>query len=357
MAENRQRVSDTSLDGRESGLSPAARRLLWIVAYYLVAGVAVALLWRTVPAVRDVLESNRLREELGANTLSRSGAVAAVREAASSADWSPGLSTLLALTGALATALPVAWVYSLTRRRKGFTQSMVHTLILLPVAIAGMVVLIQNSLALAFSLAGIVALLRFRNTLDDAKDGVYIFVATAVGISGGVGVLIVGVATSVVFNIVVVMLWWIDFARQPTPGIRGGIRRLARLPRTLPTRARLAPPAAADDAWSPDETFAPAAQLWRQRLQESGSFHARNGAERPAPTLRVHTMDPATSQPLVERLLGEHARRWSLEGIMPGDGERVTLRYRVRLPKEARGSLLNAVRRQGSPQIVGVEFR
>ena len=357
MGENRQRVPNASLDGPESGLSPAARRLLWIVAYYLVAGAAVVLLWRNVPVVREVLESHRLRDELREGGLSRSGAIAAVRDAAASGQWSPGLTTLLALAGALATALPVAWVYSLTRRRKGFTQSMVHTLILLPVAIAGMVVLIQNSLALAFSLAGIVALLRFRNSLDDAKDGVYIFIATCIGIAGGVGVLIVGVATSVVFNVVVVTLWWIDFARQPTPGIRGGIRRLARLPKLLPVRAQRPTPVAAGGTWSPDEAFAPAAQLWRQRIEDSASLRTRDGTARAAPTLRVHTMDPVASQPVVERILGEHARRWTLVGIMSGDGERVTLRYEVRLRKEARGSLLNAVRRQGSPQIVGVELR
>ena len=73
------------------------------------------------------------------------------------------------MLGALALALPLAWVFVSTRRRKGFSQSIVHTLIILPIAVAGIMVVVQNSLALAFGLAGIAAL-RFRNTLEDTKD-------------------------------------------------------------------------------------------------------------------------------------------------------------------------------------------
>ncbi len=129
-------------DGREQGLSPAARRLLWIAAYYAVAGAGVALLWRSSPDVRELMESDRLRELAQGSPFSRSQATEAVLASATNGNWSPGTITLLALAGALFTALPVAWIYSLTRRKKGFEQSMVHTLILLPVAIAGMVVLI-----------------------------------------------------------------------------------------------------------------------------------------------------------------------------------------------------------------------
>ena len=82
-----------------------------------------------------------------------------------------------------------------------------------------------------------------------------------------------------VFNVVVVTLWWIDFARQPTPGIRGGIRRLARLPRVSPIRDREPVRVAASDEWSPSEAFAPAAEAWRKQIQNSGAFRTRNGDE------------------------------------------------------------------------------
>ena len=264
---------------------------------------------------------------------------------------------LLTLAGALAGALPVAWVYSLTRRRRGFDQSMVHTLILLPVAIGGLVMLIQNSLALAFSLAGIVALLRFRNTLEDTKDGVYVFIATTVGISAAVGLLTVGAVTSMVFNTVVLTLWWIDFARAPTLGIRGGIRRLARLPEVPARRVRARDRTNGDAASVEDPAFATAAEAWRRQLHLTAEQRMLDPTGRFNTRLRVHTLDPQASQPIVEHVLDARVRRWELVGVTPGDGSRYTLKYLVRLRRDARGDLLNAVREQGAPQVVGLEFR
>src|SRR5256885_10660735 len=73
--------------------------------------------------------------------------------------------------------------------------------------VAATVILVQNSLALAFTLAAIVAAVRFRNTLKDTKDAVYIFLALAVGVAAGVFAPTVAAVMSVVFNAVVLLLW------------------------------------------------------------------------------------------------------------------------------------------------------
>src|SRR5436305_15105982 len=92
------------------------------------------------------------------------------------------------MTSALLLSIPCACVYVLTRATKGYPQSVVHLLIVLPLVVSGIVVLVQYSLALAFSLAGIVAAVRFRNTLDDSKDADYVFLATAIGLAAAVNV-------------------------------------------------------------------------------------------------------------------------------------------------------------------------
>jgi len=348
-------------DGREPRLSAAATRLLWIIAYYATFATALVLLWRRFPALEAVLESGRLGELAQANSFSRSDAISAPIQPSEFGGWRPLTFTLLALAGALTTTLPLAWVYSLTRRKRGFQQSMVHTLILLPVAVAGMLVLIQNSLALAFSLAGVVAVLRFRNTLDDTKDGVYIFIATTIGISAAIGVLVVGVVTSVVFNVCVLTLWWIDFARAPTPGIRGGLARLARLPKLPPIRTRSAASAAASsrrDDWTGDEPFAAAARAWRRQLAVSADHRVVPTESGQRTTrLRIQTLDVGASQPVVEDVLRGCAKRWELAGLTPAEDGRSTLEYLIRLRRGARGELLNTLRERGMPQIVGVEFR
>jgi hypothetical protein len=181
---------------------------LGIVAYYAVAALLVTVVWRFSPAARELLNRTLLRNLSSAEggPLSRTTAADIVSSGGAAIAVLQGRSTLLVLAGALLVVLPVAWVYSLTRRRRGFEQSLVHILVLLPVAVAGMVVLIQNSVALAFSLAGIVAVLRFRNTIEDVKDGVYVFIAVTVGISAAIGALTVGVTTSIVFNACVLTL-------------------------------------------------------------------------------------------------------------------------------------------------------
>jgi hypothetical protein len=260
------------------------------------------------------------------------------------------------LAGALAASIPVTWVYSLTRRRRGFTQSLVHILVLLPLAVAGMVVLIQNSLALAFSLAGIVAVLRFRNSIEDVKDGVYVFIAVTIGMSSAVGALAIGVVTSMVFNVSVLVLWWLDFARRPTPGIRGAWRRLARLPKVVPPNAVSGKRAPAADA-AGDKVFASAARAWRRQLQITAEHAAAGSEDRYNASLHVLTSAPDTSRVQLEDVLRTWTKRFTLTGIMPGEGagSAVTLKYRVLVRRSERDALLDAVR--AAPQTVGVELR
>ena len=113
-------------------------------------------------------------------------------------------------------------------RARGYQQSVVQLLIILPVVVAGIVVLVKYSLALAFSLGGIAAAVRFRNTLDDSKDAVYVFLVIGLGIAAAVD-LPVALVISFLFNVVIVGLWLTDFGRTPVAlDGRMAERRLAR---------------------------------------------------------------------------------------------------------------------------------
>src|SRR5258708_12422298 len=111
----------------------------------------------------------------------------------------------VAMLSAVLLALPVAWVYQLTRAKRGYQQSVVQLLIVLPLVVSGIVLLVKYSLALSFSLAGIVAAVRFRNTLQDSKDAVYVFLATAIGLASAVN-LPVALVISLGFNAVFLVL-------------------------------------------------------------------------------------------------------------------------------------------------------
>jgi hypothetical protein len=130
--------------------------------------------------------------------------------------------TMFVIVGAFGLALPIAWVAMFTRRLR-YDPSLVHSIIVLPIVAAGIVILVKNSLALAFSLAGIVAVVRFRNTLKDPKDAVYIFLVLGVGLAAGVQALDVALIVSLAFNLLVLGLWKYDVGGLYSAAGHGGL--------------------------------------------------------------------------------------------------------------------------------------
>lgn len=131
------------------------------------------------------------------------------------AEKTPGAAAV-AMLGALALMCPIAYVYMRTKPKARYDASLVQTVIVLPVVIAGVVLIVRDSVALAFSLAGIVAAVRFRNTLKDTKDATYIFLAIAVGLAAGVQSLSVGFVVTVIYLGVVLVLWRYDIGAEPS---------------------------------------------------------------------------------------------------------------------------------------------
>ncbi|MBI4409094.1 MAG: DUF4956 domain-containing protein [Gemmatimonadetes bacterium] len=112
----------------------------------------------------------------------------------------PMLATAVAMAGALLLAIPVTWVYARTRTGRLADRSVLETILVLPVAVAAIVMVVQNSIALAFSLAGIVAAVRFRSALKDTKDAVFLFIAIGIGIAAGSRALDVALVMSLLFT-------------------------------------------------------------------------------------------------------------------------------------------------------------
>ena len=191
---------DQTLKNRVAGVAddPEVR----VAAYYVVLAAATAVVWQVFPSLHTIFSAERLdalSQQPGnsGNFLDAfdSGFVGLPAPAVLA------LTTALCMTGAFLLMLPVCWVYILTRQKKGYTQSVVQTLIILPIVVAGVVLLVKNSVALAFSLGGIVAAVSFRNTLRDTKDAVYIFLATGVGLAAGVQVMSAAAVMSFLFNV------------------------------------------------------------------------------------------------------------------------------------------------------------
>jgi len=121
---------------------------------------------------------------------------------------------MIAAMGALLTVLPVSWTYMAIRSREEYDQSLVETIMILPIAVTSIVLIVHNSLALAFSLAGIVGGVRFRNTLKSSGDALYILLAIAIGLSAGIGAMEIAVIMSMAFNYCFLVLWVSDYGAR-----------------------------------------------------------------------------------------------------------------------------------------------
>lgn len=119
-----------------------------------------------------------------------------------------------AILGSVILMIPVSWTYLSIRRQHQMDQSLLQSMIILPIAVSGIVLLVHDSLALAFSLAGVVAGVRYRNTLKSTADSIFIFVAVGVGLAAGIGVLVVGAVMSLIFNYTIYVLWVLNYGRR-----------------------------------------------------------------------------------------------------------------------------------------------
>lgn len=120
----------------------------------------------------------------------------------------------VAVAGAILTTIPVTWTYMASRNRSEYDQALVETMIVLPIAVTAIVVMVHNSLALAFSLAGIVGGVRFRNTLKSSGDAIYILLAIGIGLAAGIGALEIALVMTVMFNYAFALLWVADYGAK-----------------------------------------------------------------------------------------------------------------------------------------------
>ena len=197
----------------------ATRLLAKLTIYYLVIAVIVFAAVKIAPQVRGYLPVGGVEQLItqpAKNPLEASEAVRAehVRSLGQSLFW-----LVVAMVGSLLSSLPVTWVYMGVRNDDEYDQSLINTILVLPMVVTGIVIIVQNSLALAFSLAGIAGAVRFRNSLKSSGDALFILLAVAIGLSAGIGAVELAAVLSMAFNYCFIVLWMTEY------GERAGMKR------------------------------------------------------------------------------------------------------------------------------------
>lgn len=339
----------------------ADQPLIRVVAYYLVLATAAVALYQVAPTMPGVFTAGRFDQLSSASTMLTGGTTVPLtaQEAA--------LEAVIAMVGAYLLMLPVAWVYILTRQKRGYQQSLVQTLIILPIVVAAIVILVKSSVALAFSLGGIVGAVAFRNRLEDTKDAIQIFLAIGVGLACGVQVMSVAVVLSMFYNFINLTLWWTDFGRTPAafdgPPAQ---RRLAQL-RRAQARKTGGFVSQIDSlllkSMTPEQlqVLAERAQKRRERLSEEFGLAVTGELKAPRFDATIRVVAPGgdveTIRRDIEAALGEGAKFWQLEAVTTADAGRQTILYRVKLKRSVPGPLLlEAVRRALVGRVLSVDL-
>ncbi|MHB8078099.1 MAG: DUF4956 domain-containing protein [Candidatus Krumholzibacteriia bacterium] len=328
-----------------------------LVAYYLVLAVIVGILTYFFPVVDRVIGIIGLdTAAAGSGVLEDGLASDTIRGFAG--EFSPRLefavSTLVILLGTLVLMLPVSWVYMSTRYNKGHDQQVAQTLIFLPLVVAGIVLVVQNSLALAFSLAGVVAAVRFRTTLRDTRDVVFIFLAIAVGFAAGVQNLIVAALVSFVFNFVLILTWRYDFGRsvlQPTAASQWSepLHELAvrGVGGKVPDR---------DMVMALDQKQAMALAERFARVREILGPQGRKPRYNAILSITTETLTAAQTK--VDAALDAITGRWRLDEVVTNAGKPDELYYLVRIRKStSKDDVLTAVRTAAANAILNATIQ
>jgi len=251
------------------------------------------------------------------------------------------ITTTLVLLGTIVLMLPVSWVYMSARHVPGHSQAVVQTLIILPLVVAGIVLIVRDSLALAFSLAGVVAAVRFRTNLRDTRDVVFIFLAIAVGFASGVQTLAVGAVLTIAFNFVLLLTWRYDYGRNvltPTAASQwaGPLSSLAMTGEhdAVPDRDLML-------SLSPQT----ADKLAERFERVSDVLGKRKKKPRFNSVLTITTNEVADAQERIEQLLDQMAKRWKLDEVVTNTGRPSEIYYILKPKKSVdRDELLTAVR-------------
>ena len=185
--------------------------LTLIVLYYGFWIALVAYLLSSFPMIREYLPIGGISYLAAANVDSFEPVYSSVQDTVLSphGPWQLAVASI----GALILTVPVSWVYFITSRARRIDQSFLQTIVILPVVVTGIAMIVLNSLALAFSLAGIVAAVRFRFSLSQPSDAMYIFVAIGIGLGSGIGALGVATVISCMFVLATLIIWKLEYGK------------------------------------------------------------------------------------------------------------------------------------------------
>ena len=122
---------------------------------------------------------------------------------------------VLSLVLSFALTAFVGWVYKITHKGASYTQSYVHTLVMMGMVVSIIMLIVGSNIARAFTLVGALSIVRFRNAVKETRDVGFIFFAMAIGMATGTKFYLLAIIAAVVISLVILIMNRFDwYARE-----------------------------------------------------------------------------------------------------------------------------------------------
>lgn len=111
-------------------------------------------------------------------------------------------------------AVIITQVYKLTYQGPRYSQSFVHTVIIMGVVVSIIMIVIGNNIAVAFGLVGAFSIIRFRSAMSDPKDIAFIFFGMAAGIACGLGFYLLAIIFTLSLCVLIYILYIFNYGKR-----------------------------------------------------------------------------------------------------------------------------------------------
>ncbi|WP_223701251.1 DUF4956 domain-containing protein [Sutcliffiella deserti] len=124
------------------------------------------------------------------------------------------IQAFLAIFISFCLTLIITQVYKHTYKGNNYSQSFMHTIIIMGVVVSVIMIVIGNNVAVAFGLVGAFSIIRFRSAMSDPKDIAFIFFGMAAGIACGLGFYLLAILFTLSLSILIYVLYLFDYGKK-----------------------------------------------------------------------------------------------------------------------------------------------
>jgi len=119
----------------------------------------------------------------------------------------------IAMMLAFGLSLVITKVYQITFDGERYSQSFVHTIVIMSVVVSVIMNVISGNSGVAFGLFAIFSLIRFRSAVTNAKDIAYIFFGLSVGMTAGLFQFDLAIVLTIVGSAVFYVLYYLQYGK------------------------------------------------------------------------------------------------------------------------------------------------